>query len=121
MTAVADPTPVLGEGKVRSADSWTAARIVRWLVLGLCAALFLGFGLSEAWGDAPTFDEPVYVAAGLQAVLHHDLAINAEHPPLPKVVAILPVLLVRPVVPGQPRCRTPTTNGPTAPSSFETK
>jgi hypothetical protein len=99
MTTVADPAPLLGEGQVRSTGSWTAPRIVQWLVLGLCAALFLGFGLSEAWGDAPTFDEPVYVAAGLQAVLHHDLAINAEHPPLPKVVAILPVLLVRPVVP----------------------
>ena len=76
-----------------------APRIAQWFVLALCAALFLGFGLSEAWADSPTFDEPVYVAAGLQAVLHHDLVINAEHPPLPKVVAILPVLLVRPVIP----------------------
>jgi len=99
MTTVADPTPPFGSREVRSAESWTAPRVLQWLVLGLCSALFLGFGLSEAWADSPTFDEPVYVAAGLQAVLHHDLVMNAEHPPLPKVVAILPVLLVRPVVP----------------------
>jgi hypothetical protein len=99
MTTVADPAHPLAEGEVRSPDRWTAPRFVRWIVLALCAALFLGFGLSEAWTDSPTFDEPVYVAAGLQAVLNHDLVMNAEHPPLPKVVAILPVLLVRPVVP----------------------
>ena len=32
-------------------------------------------------------------------MLHHDLSINAEHPPLPKVLSVLPVLLVGPVVP----------------------
>jgi hypothetical protein len=107
MTTVADPTPPPGEGVVRSAHRWTALRIAQRAVLGICALLFLGFGLSEAWADAPTFDEPVYVAAGLQAVLHHDLAINAEHPPLSKVVAILPVLLARPVVPAN---RAPNSN-----------
>jgi hypothetical protein len=102
MRTVADPTARRGDGEVRSADRWPAPRVVGWVILGLCAALFLGFGLSEAWTDSPTFDEPVYVAAGLQAVLHHDLAMNAEHPPLPKVVAVLPVLLLGPVVPANP-------------------
>jgi 4-amino-4-deoxy-L-arabinose transferase-like glycosyltransferase len=63
------------------------------------AGLFLGFGLHEAWLDSPTFDEPVYVSAGLAGVLHHDLNFNDEHPVLPKVLAALPVLLVHPVVP----------------------
>ena len=66
------------------------AAIIAFLVLG-------GF---EAWHDSPTFDEPVYVSAGLVAVLHHDVADNAEHPPLFKVLAALPVLAVGPVVPG---------------------
>ena len=61
---------------------WVA--IVAFLVLG-------GF---EAWHDSPTFDEPVYVSAGLVAILHHDVADNAEHPPLFKVLAALPVLAV---------------------------
>jgi hypothetical protein len=85
-----DRTPLASEG---------ATRLVQRLLLGACVALFAGLGLYEAWADAPTFDEPVYVAAGLQAVLHHDLTINAEHPPLPKVLSVLPVLLVGPVVP----------------------
>jgi len=55
--------------------------------------------VAEAWADAPTFDEPVYVSAGLAAVLHHDVTLNEEHPPLPKVLAVLPVLFVHPVVP----------------------
>jgi hypothetical protein len=69
-------------------------------VLILVAAGFLGLGLAEAWSDSPTFDEPVYVAAGLAAVLHHDVTLNDEHPPLPKVLAVLPVLLTHPVIPG---------------------
>jgi len=28
---------------------------------------FLALGLAEAWADAPTFDEPVYVSSGLAA------------------------------------------------------
>jgi 4-amino-4-deoxy-L-arabinose transferase-like glycosyltransferase len=69
------------------------------LVLAFVAAGFLAFGLAEAKADAPTFDEPVYVSAGLAALLHHDVTLNDEHPPLPKVLAALPVLIARPVVP----------------------
>ncbi len=59
----------------------------------------MGLGLVQAWLDSPTFDEPVYVSAGVVAVLHHDLTYNEEHPPLPKVLAALPVLADHPVVP----------------------
>jgi 4-amino-4-deoxy-L-arabinose transferase-like glycosyltransferase len=74
----------------------------RFAGLGLLivvAAGFIALGLGQAWTDSPTFDEPVYVASGLASVLHHDLTLNDEHPPLPKVLAILPVLFVHPVVP----------------------
>src|ERR1039457_3317246 len=70
----------------------------------LVAAIgFLALGLAEARTDSPTFDEPGYVAAGLAAVLHHDLTFNDEHPPGPKVLAALPVLLAHPVIPGNGR------------------
>ncbi len=74
----------------------------RWgplVVLMAAAVAVFGLGLHEAWVDSPTFDEPVYVAAGLGAVLHHDLTFNDEHPILPKVVAVLPVLFAHPVIP----------------------
>jgi 4-amino-4-deoxy-L-arabinose transferase-like glycosyltransferase len=80
----------------------TARPVPRWLplgLLGLVAVGFLGLGLVQAWLDHPTFDEPVYVSAGVVGVLHHDLAYNEEHPPLPKVLAALPVLAAHPVVP----------------------
>ena len=64
---------------------------------------FLALGVVEARADAPTFDEPVYVSAGLAAVLHHDVTLNDEHPPLPKVLAALPVLVTHPVVPANGR------------------
>ena len=73
----------------------------RWpvLVLVLVMAGFAAACLREAWLDAPTVDEPLYVAAGVVGALHHDLEFNDEHQPLPKVVAALPVLAVMPQVP----------------------
>jgi hypothetical protein len=74
----------------------------RRLGLGLVVFAIISFfvlGGFEAWHDSATFDEPVYVSSGMVAVLHHDLADNPEHPPLFKVLAVLPVLAVGPVVP----------------------
>ena len=73
------------------------------MVLAVLAAGFLALGVAEARADAPTFDEPVYVSAGLAAVLHHDVTLNDEHPPLLKVLAVLPVLFAHPVVPANGR------------------
>jgi len=70
------------------------------LALVLFATLaFMVLGGLEAWHDSATFDEPVYVSSGVAAILHHDVADNAEHPPLFKVLAALPVLAANPVVP----------------------
>ncbi len=81
----------------------TWANRIPLAVLAVLAAGFLALGLAEARADAPTFDEPVYVSAGLAAVLHHDVTINDEHPPLPKVLAVLPVLFAHPVLPSNGR------------------
>ena len=58
----------------------------------LLAALSTFLLLSQARSDSPTYDEPVYVSAGLLALKEHDLAYNAEHPPLAKAIAAIPVL-----------------------------
>ena len=70
-----------------------------WLSWSSTLIGFLILGGFEAWRDSATFDEPVYVSSGVAAILHHDVADNAEHPPLFKVLAALPVLAVGPVVP----------------------
>ena len=62
------------------------------VMLAVMAAGFLALGLAEARADGPTFDEPVYVSAGVAVVLHHDVTLNDEHPPLFKVLAVLPLL-----------------------------
>jgi Dolichyl-phosphate-mannose-protein mannosyltransferase len=76
-----------------------AARQLGLTVVVLALIAFLILGGFEAWRDSATFDEPVYVSSGVAALLHHDVADNAEHPPLFKVLAALPVLAVGPVVP----------------------
>ena len=90
----------------RGRQAWARPARARWLPLATLLAATIGFlalGLGEARSDSPTFDEPVYVAAGLAAILHHDLTFNDEHPPVPKVLAALPVLLANPVIPGNGR------------------
>jgi 4-amino-4-deoxy-L-arabinose transferase-like glycosyltransferase len=68
-------------------------------VLGALSVLFVSLGLYQAWEDAPTFDEPVYLAAGTVYLHWHDVRFNDEHPPLSKVIAVLPALLAKPVIP----------------------
>ena len=74
----------------------------RWLVravLLVAAVPFVALALHQAHTDSPTFDEPVYIEAGLVAMLRHDLRFNDEHPPLAKVIAAVPVLFAHPVLP----------------------
>src|SRR5580658_6260015 len=73
---------------------------LRHVVLWGAIVGFLVLGVFEAWSNSATFDEPVYVSSGVISILHHDVADNAEHPPLFKALAALPVLAVGPVVPG---------------------
>ena len=68
-------------------------RRLTWAAFGLLAIVVLLSALVQARDDSPTFDEPVYVSAGLLALTQHDVAYNAEHPPLAKAIAALPVLL----------------------------
>jgi 4-amino-4-deoxy-L-arabinose transferase-like glycosyltransferase len=72
------------------------------LLLVVVAATFGGLGLHQAWADSPTYDEPIYLSAGVTALTQHDLRLNPEHPPLAKVIAALPVLLAHPIVPKGP-------------------
>ena len=47
----------------------------------------------------PTVDEGVDLAAGVSSWVHHDLRMSPEHPAWPKLVAGVPALAGRPIVP----------------------
>lgn len=98
------PAPGDASGPVPAPVDGVRHRSVRALgtpvvLLALVAVAFLGLGLRQAWTDAPTYDEPIYLSAGVTSLLEHDLRLNPEHPPLAKALAALPVLAAGPVVP----------------------
>ena len=70
-----------------------------FVVLALLSVQFVALGLVQAWRDSPTYDEKYHLAGGVTALTDHQLRLTPEHPPLPKVVAALPVLAAHPVIP----------------------
>jgi hypothetical protein len=59
------------------------------LLLGWMAALAGG----AAWRQSVTIDEVTHIASGVSYLQRLDLRLNEEHPPLPKVLAALPLVL----------------------------
>ena len=75
-----------------------SAKATRWVLAALCVQ-FVALGLVQAWRDAPTHDESYHLAAGVTGLTRHQLRITPEHPPLPGLLAALPALAARPVIP----------------------
>ncbi|HSE26908.1 MAG TPA: phospholipid carrier-dependent glycosyltransferase [Gemmatimonadales bacterium] len=63
--------------------------IIALLLLTLCAELSCSIRHSSQ-----TYDESVHVLAGYQYWRHGDFGANPEHPPLPKLVAAVPLLMM---------------------------
>ena len=70
-----------------------------FVVLALLSLQFLVLGLVQAWRDSPTYDEKYHLSGGVTALTEHQLRLTPEHPPLPKVLAALPVLVTHPEIP----------------------
>ena len=68
-----------------------AFRIVA--VAGLLLLMFVLAG-GTARRESATVDEIAHVGAGLSYLQRFDLRLNAEHPPLAKAIAALPLLVV---------------------------
>jgi len=73
------------------------SRRLAWICLAVLAAQFLVLGLTQAWQDSLTYDEPITMAAGWTGLERRDLRINFEHPPLPKLLAAVPVASMNPL------------------------
>ncbi len=83
------------------APTSTARPRPRWppaAALGLLLTFAL-FALHHAWTAAPTFDEVAHLPAGMSYWKTADGRLNREHPPLVKLVAGLPPLLLGAQVP----------------------
>ena len=73
----------------------------RYPAEALCCCLLLVMGanlFSNAWREAPTNDELVHIPAGYHSLVRPDFRLNPEHPPLVKMWACLPLLIIRPTV-----------------------
>jgi 4-amino-4-deoxy-L-arabinose transferase-like glycosyltransferase len=71
--------------------------------LGCCVLLIMGANLfSNAWRAAPTNDELVHIPAGYHSLVQPNFRLNPEHPPLVKMWACWPLLILRPQVSAAP-------------------
>jgi len=72
-------------------------------ILCCCLLLLMGGNLfSNAWRETLTNDELVHIPSGYQYLVAGNFRLNPEHPPLVKMWACLPLLVVRPGVYLQP-------------------
>src|SRR6516164_4585580 len=66
---------------------------IRWLPVVALLALMLVLSGGAALRECVTFDEVAHIGAGLSYWQRLDLRMNAEHPPLAKLVAGLPLAI----------------------------
>lgn len=73
-----------------------AARLLSVTVLALLVIAFCLQALLALPRLSATSDEPIHLAAGYSYWQTRDFRLNPEHPPLAKLIAALPLLLIRP-------------------------
>ena len=71
-------------------------RWVNWLAL-LLLIVFAGRVIHHSTRISATFDEPHHLAAGYTNLRWNEFRLNPEHPPLTKMVAALPLLVLEPL------------------------
>ena len=64
------------------------------IIVGSLLLLFIGLALSAVEQKSPTLDESFHLLAGYSHLKWRDFRINPEHPPLAKLMAALPLLLL---------------------------
>ena len=86
------PAEAAGAAQAAGWDVWPRRLLA---VLLTVHAGLLGWG---AWRHSPTFDEAAHLPAGIRHWTHGDFELFRVNPPLPRMLAALPVLLLRPNV-----------------------
>jgi len=75
--------------RMKPAHSWCNRTLVGVLLL-----MFIGLALTAVEQKSPTIDENFHLLAGYSHLKWGDYRINPEHPPLAKLMAALPLLLL---------------------------
>jgi 4-amino-4-deoxy-L-arabinose transferase-like glycosyltransferase len=84
-----------GRAPTRSAAAWASLEGRRAEALCACLLLLLGANLlSVVWRKGLTADEFYHVPAGYYHLTAGEFRVNAEHPPLVKMLAAVPLLFV---------------------------
>jgi 4-amino-4-deoxy-L-arabinose transferase-like glycosyltransferase len=73
---------------------YQTATIVRLAVFSLLTAMLL-LMLGSSREDALTYDEPAHITAGYSYLRFQDARLNPEHPPLLKMLAAAPLLMLK--------------------------
>jgi hypothetical protein len=73
--------------------------LLTWLAAAFLLAGMLLLMLGSSWEDSLTFDEPAHITAGYASLRFCDARLNYEHPPLLKMLAAIPLLLLSPHFP----------------------
>jgi Dolichyl-phosphate-mannose-protein mannosyltransferase len=69
------------------------SRRIALTVLAVLSVQFAALCLHQAWNDAPTFDETVYMSSGLATLYEGELRVNNEAPFMTKALHALPLRL----------------------------
>jgi len=80
-------------------------KFTRFQAETLCCCLLVVMGanlFSNAWRETLTNDELVHIPSGYQYLVAGNFRLNPDHPPLVKMWACLPLLVVRPRIDLQP-------------------
>ncbi len=104
-------------GDARPAQTLSGAGLTRladWRVHAICVPVLLaitaGLAVHSLFGDSATFDEPSHLTAGMSFLKTGDFRLAPDHPPLAKIWAAAPLLLMDqhwpgPDVPSWEQCK----------------
>jgi hypothetical protein len=69
-----------------------------WSLVVFVLAVMAAVQFTAALGESQTWDEAVHLSAGYSYLKTADFSLNAEHPPLGKLLAALPLLFLNPEI-----------------------
>jgi hypothetical protein len=82
------------EGEIKKTEPYLESRWPVWEYCFVLLALLsmVALAIASFRGESPVFDEVAHIPSGLSYWQQHDTRLNVEHPPLLKMIAVIPLL-----------------------------